>query len=223
MRTSKRSSHRRDRGGRHAGTCRMRHRRRAGTARSTRPNCPAGHRRSPRCGDVDALDPLIAYSAESRQVIRATTRQLVTYPGNKEEHRRGHRGGARPRRELGYQPGPEDVHLPLYGTVSTSPVPAPRPITAQDFVYAVKRFPDPNAQVSAITYYNALFDGFTQYAEEFAKVPTGDLEAVQQLHRYPRDPRPEGAWTTETLQLTLDPAGKRYPGHSDAELRHPAA
>ncbi|MDT0271109.1 ABC transporter substrate-binding protein, partial [Streptomyces sp. DSM 44915] len=79
---------------------------------------------------------------------------------------------------------------------------ATRPITAQDFVYAVKRFPDPNAQVSAITYYNALFDGFKEYADEFAKVPTGDLAAVKNFidtHQISG----RKALDDKTLQLTL--------------------
>jgi peptide/nickel transport system substrate-binding protein len=129
-------------------------------------------------GDVDALDPLIAYSAESWQVIRALTRQLVTYAGNKTSI--GDDTKVVPDLAESWDVSPDRLtytfHLRddiAYSGAST------RPITAQDFVYAIKRFPDPNAQVSAITYYNALFAGFEEYSAEFAKVPTGDLGAVK--------------------------------------------
>ena len=32
--------------------------------------------------DLDAFDPLTGYSIDSWQILRATTRQLVTYPGS---------------------------------------------------------------------------------------------------------------------------------------------
>jgi len=34
--------------------------------------------------DIDALDPLTGYSTDSWQVLRAITRQLVTFPGSPE-------------------------------------------------------------------------------------------------------------------------------------------
>ncbi|MFT4042695.1 MAG: ABC transporter substrate-binding protein [Gordonia sp. (in: high G+C Gram-positive bacteria)] len=129
-------------------------------------------------GDIDALDPLIAYSAESWQVIRATTRQLVTYAGSKKGI--GDDTTVVPDLAKSWDISPDrktyTFHLRDGITFSGA---STRPITAQDFVYAIKRFPDPNAQVSAITYYNALFAGFKEYAAEFAKVPTGDLKAVK--------------------------------------------
>ncbi|MDT0550879.1 ABC transporter substrate-binding protein, partial [Streptomyces lonegramiae] len=129
-------------------------------------------------GDVDALDPLIAYSAESWQVIRATTRQLVTYSGNKESIGKDTQVVPDLAESWDVSPDGKTYTFHLRDNINYSGA-ATRPITAQDFVYAVKRFPDPNAQVSAITYYNALFDGFKEYADEFAKVPTGDLAAVK--------------------------------------------
>lgn len=129
-------------------------------------------------GDVDALDPLIAYSAESWQVIRATTRQLVTYAGNKDSIGADTEVVPDLAESWDISPDRKTYTFHLRDDINFSGA-STRPITAQDFVYAVKRFPDPNAQVSAITYYNALLDGFTQYADEFAQVPTGDLAAVK--------------------------------------------
>ncbi|MBX8692450.1 ABC transporter substrate-binding protein, partial [Mycobacterium sp. 20091114027_K0903767] len=152
-------------------------------------------------GDVDALDPLIAYSAESWQVIRATTRQLVTYPGNKESIGKDTEVVPDLAESWDVSPDGKTYTFHLRDNINFSGA-TTRPITAQDFVYAVKRFPDPNAQVSAITYYNALFAGFKEYADEFAKVPTGDLAAVKNFidtHQI------SGlkALDDKTLQLTL--------------------
>lgn len=152
-------------------------------------------------GDIDALDPLIAYSAESWQVIRATTRQLVTYPGSTTSI--GDDTEVVPDLAESWDVSDDgltytfhlrdDIH---FSGAST------REITAQDFVYAVKRFPDPNGQVSAITYYNALFDGFEEYAEKFAQVPTGDLDAVRNFIDT-NDISGFQALDDKTLQLTL--------------------
>ncbi|MET4431637.1 MULTISPECIES: ABC transporter substrate-binding protein [unclassified Mycolicibacterium] len=152
-------------------------------------------------GDVDALDPLIAYSAESWQVIRALTRQLVTYAGDKNSI--GDDTKVVPDLAESWDVSPDRLtytfHLRddiAFSGAST------RPITAQDFVYAIKRFPDPNAQVSAITYYNALFAGFEEYADEFAKVPTGDLVAAKEFIDT-HDISGVKALDDKTFQLTL--------------------
>ncbi|MFO7166353.1 MAG: ABC transporter substrate-binding protein, partial [Mycolicibacterium hassiacum] len=131
-------------------------------------------------GEIDALDPLIAYSSESWQVIRALTRQLVTYPGSPESI--GADTEIVPDLAESWEVSPDGLTytFTLRDGIKFSGA-TDREITAHDFVYAVKRFPDPNAQVSAITYYNALFDGFREYADEFAKVPTGDLAAVKEF------------------------------------------
>ncbi len=152
-------------------------------------------------GDIDALDPLIAYSAESWQVIRATTRQLVTYAGNKESI--GADTEVVPDLAESWEVSPDKLTYTFHlrDDINFSGA-STRPITAQDFVYAVKRFPDPNAQVSAITYYNALFAGFEEYAAEFAKVPTGDLTAVKEFIDT-HEISGLKALDDKTLQLTL--------------------
>ncbi|BDY32952.1 ABC transporter substrate-binding protein [Mycolicibacterium mageritense] len=152
-------------------------------------------------GDVDALDPLIAYSAESWQVIRATTRQLVTYAGNKDGIGKDTEVVPDLAESWDISPDRKTYTFHLRDNINFSGA-STRPITAQDFVYAVKRFPDPNAQVSAITYYNALFEGFKEYSDEFAKVPTGDLAAVKNFIDS-HDISGLKAVDDKTLQLTL--------------------
>ncbi|KAB1642153.1 ABC transporter substrate-binding protein [Gulosibacter chungangensis] len=132
-------------------------------------------------GDVDALDPLIAYTTEAWQVIRATTRQLITYSGSSEGI--GNDTEIVPDLAESWDVSDDGLtytfHLRegIHFSGATD-----REITANDFVYAIKRFPDPNANVSAITYYNNLFEGFEEYADKFAEVPVGDLGAVQEFH-----------------------------------------
>ncbi|MBU8832124.1 ABC transporter substrate-binding protein [Mycolicibacterium goodii] len=172
------------------------------SASSTRPDSLyGGTLRIASVEDIDALDPLIAYSAESWQVIRATTRQLVTYPGSPEGI--GEDTTVVPDLAESWDISPDrktyTFHLRDNITFSGA---SSREITAHDFVYAVKRFPDPNAQVSAITYFNATFDGFEEYAAEFAKVPTGDLAAVKQFIDT-HEIRGLKALDDKTLQLTL--------------------
>ncbi len=131
-------------------------------------------------GDVDALDPLIAYSTESWQVIRATTRQLVTYSGSTEGI--GDDTEIVPDLAESWDVSDDGLtytfHLrdDVYFSGATD-----REIVAEDFVYAIKRFADPNANVSAITYYNSLLAGFEDYAAEFAEIPVGDLDAVKEF------------------------------------------
>ncbi|MFV8163538.1 ABC transporter substrate-binding protein [Mycobacterium sp. 134] len=151
--------------------------------------------------DIDALDPLIAYSAESWQVIRATTRQLVTYAGSKDGI--GDDTKVVPDLAESWDISPDRLTYTFHlrDNIAYSGA-SSRPITARDFVYAVKRFPDPNAQVSAITYFNATFAGFKEYADEFAKVPTGDLAAVKNFIDS-HEISGLKALDDKTLQLTL--------------------
>ncbi len=142
-------------------------------------------------GDVDALDPLIAYSAESWQVIRATTRQLVTYPGSKESIGKDTEVVPDLAEKWDISPDGKTYTFHLRDNIHYSGS-ANRPITAQDFVYAVKRFPDPNAQVSAITYYNALFDGFKRILRRVRQGAHRQPGRGQEFHRHARHPGLEG-------------------------------
>jgi peptide/nickel transport system substrate-binding protein len=152
-------------------------------------------------GDIDGLDPLIAYSAESWQVIRATTRQLVTYAGDRNGIGQDTKVVPDLAKTWDISPDRKTYTFHLRDNIAFSGA-STRPITAQDFVYAIKRFPDPNAQVAAITYYNALFAGFKEYAAEFAKVPTGDLTAAKQFIDT-HDISGVKALDDKTFQLTL--------------------
>ncbi|MQB45891.1 ABC transporter substrate-binding protein [Rhizobium sp. ICMP 5592] len=126
--------------------------------------------------DLDAFDPLTGYSTESWEILRATTRQLVTYPGSpiglKEDTT------LVPDLAKSWDVSPDGktytFHLKddIFFSGSTE-----RRIVAGDFVYGIKRFCDPNKQVAAINYFNLVLSGFVEYCKDFSKVPTGDLAA----------------------------------------------
>src|SRR6218665_1641182 len=128
--------------------------------------------------DLDAFDPLTGYRIESWEILRATTRQLVTYPGPpvglKEDTT------LVPDLAKSWDVSPDGktytFHLKddIFFSGSTE-----RPIVAGDFVYGIKRFCDPNKQVAAINYFNLVLSGFVDYCKEFSKVPTGDLAATK--------------------------------------------
>ncbi|MCS5736311.1 ABC transporter substrate-binding protein [Herbiconiux daphne] len=152
--------------------------------------------------DFHALDTQTAYYTEDWQVVRLLSRQLVTYPGSTEGI--GDDTTVVPDLAESWDVSDDgltytfhlrdDIH---YSGASD------REITAEDFVYAIKRFPDPNNQVSAITYYNALLDGFVGYREKFeAEVPVGDEAAVKAFIDSNDIPGVK-ALDDKTLQLTL--------------------
>ena len=128
--------------------------------------------------DLDAFDPLTGYSIDSWQILRATTRQLVTYPGSPN----GLKEDTTLVPDLAASWDISDdgktytFHLKddIFFSGSTE-----RKIVARDFVYGIKRFCDPNKQVAAINYFNLAISGFVDYCKEFAKVPTGDLAATK--------------------------------------------
>lgn len=128
--------------------------------------------------DLDAFDPLTGYSIDSWEILRATTRQLVTYPGSPA----GLKEDTTLVPDLAKSWDISDdgkvytFHLKndVFFSGSTD-----RKIVAGDFVYGIKRFCDPNKQVAAINYFNLVISGFVDYCKAFSKVPTGDLAATK--------------------------------------------
>ncbi len=128
--------------------------------------------------DIDAFDPLTGYSTDSWAILRAVTRQLVTYKGAS--------GDIKDDTELVpdlatswdvSEDGTQfTFHLRKGVHYSGS---TDREIKAADFVYGIKRFCDPNKQVAAINYFNLAFTGFKEYCEAFSQVAPGDLKAAR--------------------------------------------
>lgn len=123
--------------------------------------------------DLDALDPLTGYTTDSWQILRAVTRQLVTFPGSTKDLGSDSKLVPDLAKSWDVSPDGTTYTFHLRDGVNFSGA-ATRPIVAADFVYAIKRFCDPNKQVAAINYFNLIFSGFPEYCNEFAKVEPGD-------------------------------------------------
>lgn len=126
--------------------------------------------------DLDAFDPLTGYSVDSWEILRAVTRQLVTYPGSPKSLKDDTTlvGDLAKSWDVSADGKTYTFHL-RDGIHYAGPT--TRPIVAKDFVYAIKRFCDPNKQVAAVNYFNLAFSGFADYCKDFSKVAPGDLAA----------------------------------------------
>jgi len=130
--------------------------------------------------DIDAFDPLTGYSTDSWEVLRAVTRQLVTYPGSATNLKDDTKLIPDLAQSWDVSPDGKTYTFHLRQGVTYSG-PTNRPIVARDFVYAIKRFCDPNKQVAAVNYFNLAFSGFAGYCKDFSKVPSGDLAASRKF------------------------------------------
>lgn len=128
--------------------------------------------------DLDAFDPLTGYSIDSWEILRATTRQLVSYPGASSDIKDDTKLVPDLAESWDVSADGKTYTFHLRDGIRYAG-PTDRAIKASDFVYAIKRFCDPNKQVAAINYFNLAFSGFADYCKAFAKVPTGDLAATK--------------------------------------------
>ncbi|GGL02952.1 ABC transporter substrate-binding protein [Nocardia jinanensis] len=126
--------------------------------------------------DMDSLDPLTGYDTNAWAVQRAITRQLVTFPGSTGELRDDTQLTPDLAESWDVSADGTTYTFHLRDGITYSGA-ATREIVARDFVYAIERFCDPNKQVAAVNYFHSVFVGFTEYCDEFAKVPPGDLAA----------------------------------------------
>jgi peptide/nickel transport system substrate-binding protein len=126
--------------------------------------------------DLDAFDPVTGYSTDSWEILRAVTRQLVTYPGSPKDIKDDTKLVPDLAKSWDITDDGKTYTFHLKDDVFFSG-PIDRKIVASDFVYDIKRFCDPNKQVAAINYFNLAISGFKDYCQQFAKVPTGDLAA----------------------------------------------
>jgi len=128
--------------------------------------------------DLDAFDPQTGYSTDSWEIMRAVTRQLVTYPGSPKDIKDDTQLVPDLAKSWDVSPDGKTYRFHLRDNIHYSGA-TTRPIVAKDFVYTIKRFCDPNKPVAAVNYFNLAFSGFADYCKAFAKVPTGDLAATK--------------------------------------------
>ncbi len=89
--------------------------------------------------DLDAFDPLTGYSIESWEVLRAVTRQLVTYPGSPTDLRDDTKLVPDLAESWDVSPDGKTYTFHLRDGVNYSGA-STRKIVAKDFVYGIKRF-----------------------------------------------------------------------------------
>ncbi|RAR62593.1 peptide/nickel transport system substrate-binding protein [Paraburkholderia unamae] len=130
--------------------------------------------------DIDAFDPQTGYSIDSWEILRAVTRQLVTYPGSPAGLKDDTKIVPDLAKSWDVSADGKTYTFHLRDGIRFAG-PTQRPIVAKDFVYTIKRFCDPNRQVAAVNYFNLAFSGFADYCKAFSKVPTGDLAAARKF------------------------------------------
>jgi len=128
--------------------------------------------------DLDAFDPQTGYSTDSWEIMRAVTRQLVTYAGSPTDIKDDTVLVPDLAKSWDVSADGKTYTFHLRDNIHYAGA-TNRPIVAKDFVYTIKRFCDPNKPVAAVNYFNLAFSGFADYCKAFAKVPTGDLAATK--------------------------------------------
>lgn len=152
-------------------------------------------------GDFSALDPLNAYAVDDWGLLRATQRQLVTYPGSAKSIAADTELVPDLAESWDISEDRLTYTFTLKEGISFRGA-TDRAITAEDFVYQIKRFPDPNKQVAAINYFNSAIVGFADFAEGFQKIAPGDLAAAKE-YQDTHDIAGVKALDDRTLQFTL--------------------
>ena len=117
-------------------------------------------------GDVDHLDPALAYHTVTRGIIRACTRQLVTYRSTAEHHRAGEIMA-----DLATAAhGPCDHEARRYRFTLRDGIRwdvggGGRPISAADVVRGIKRLAHPMAPSPGLAYYLSTIDGLFEFRD----------------------------------------------------------
>ena len=131
--------------------------------------------------DVDHLDTVDAYYTVTNIVLRAFTRQLVTYPASNNKDERSTvvadlATEVPSQANGGITDGGKTYTFHLRPGVNWDTTP-PRPVTAQDVVLGMKRLCNPVRPVPAPGYYENTIVGFQDYCEAFLKAP-GTLAGI---------------------------------------------
>jgi len=122
-------------------------------------------------GDVDHLDPALAYHTVTRGVVRAYTRQLVTYPSSRD--RTVSAAVVADLAEEAARPFDAEGRRYLFtlrdGVRWDAPS-GPRAITAADVVRGIKRLAHPMAPSPGLPYYLSTIEGLTDFRDGLAAV-----------------------------------------------------
>lgn len=141
---------------------------------------PGGTLRLAGAGDVDHLDPALAFYTPSYKLLRALTRQLVAYPND-----------ATPAAEATPVPDlataiPEPTNggrtytFTLRDGAQWNAPTGPRQITAEDVARGFKRLCNPAEPTSARDYYQGVIAGMADYCASFGGVPP-EVDAMKEF------------------------------------------
>jgi peptide/nickel transport system substrate-binding protein len=159
-------------------------------------------------GDVDYLDPALAYHTVTRGILRGYTRQLVGYPAGRDVAEAG-----RIVADLATEvptvangritDGGTRYVFTLRENVYWDTPSGPRPVTAADVVRGIKRLADPRASSPGLAYYLSTVDGMAEFRDELAGTPS-DAVAERLERTELRGVRATG--TREVVFTTRHPA-----------------
>lgn len=124
-------------------------------------------------GDVDYLDPALAYHTVTRGILRAYTRQLVGYPASRDRAEAGRivadlatevptvANGRVTRNRTRYV-------FTIRDRVRWKAPSGIRPVSATDVVRGIKRLADPRAPSPGLPYYLSTITGMTEFRDALA-------------------------------------------------------
>jgi peptide/nickel transport system substrate-binding protein len=127
-------------------------------------------------GDVEHLDPALAWHTVTRGILRASTRQLVGHPATRDRAEAGRHvadlatevpavaNGRLTRSGTGYA-------FPLREEARWHTPAGPRRLTAQDVVRGIKRLAHPQAPSPGLPYFLGTVEGMADFRDALARVP----------------------------------------------------
>jgi peptide/nickel transport system substrate-binding protein len=131
-------------------------------------------------GDVDHLDPALAYHTVTRGILRAYTRQLVGYAAGRDRDAAG-RIVADLATEVPTEAngrvaaGGTRFRFTLRDGVCWDAPSGARPVTAADVVRGIKRLADPRAPSPGLPYYLTTIEGLAEFRDALAASPAGAI------------------------------------------------
>jgi len=151
--------------------------------------------------DRTALDPAAADDSGGWSMLRALTRQLMTFPT----------GGHDPVPDVAARP-PDVSADGLVYTFDLKPnvryaPPRKAAVQAGDFVIGIKRVCDPNAESDAVGLFTGLIDGMRVFCDGLAAIPKGDAAAVARYIRSYDVPGLSAPSPTRLVVRVTHPAG----------------
>jgi peptide/nickel transport system substrate-binding protein len=122
-------------------------------------------------GDVDHLDPALAYHTVTRGIMRACTRQLVTYRATGDHDRAGDLVADLATAADGpFDDEGRQYRFTLKAGVKWDAGPHGREITAADVVRGIKRLAHPMAPSPGLPYYLSTIDGLVEFRDALVAI-----------------------------------------------------